>query len=171
MLKAKGVSTAKIVLFHQGSTELRRCENCIFFLPVNILTGVARWLLGPHDTLPCVLIPYNYSFNWFKVSHFPVMTSPYQLKLYQRHNDKVQFLDYINGQVLGIPVEFYGIVLDYYDKPAETTGFHVQCLDINFMLTSNKLVFDNDVVPLNVVLVGQEIINNTPILHYSYSHT
>ena len=50
------MSTAKIVLFHQGSTELRRCENCIFFLPVNILTGVACRLLGPHDTLPCVLI-------------------------------------------------------------------------------------------------------------------
>ena len=51
-----GMSTAKIVLFHQGSTELRRCENCVFFLPVNILTGVTRRLLGPHDTLPCVLI-------------------------------------------------------------------------------------------------------------------
>ena len=51
-----GVSTAKIVLFHQGSTELRKCENCVFFLPVNILTGVACRLLGPHDTLPCVLI-------------------------------------------------------------------------------------------------------------------
>ena len=48
--------TAKIVLFHQGSTELRRCENYVFFLPVNILTGVTRRLLGPHDTLPCVLI-------------------------------------------------------------------------------------------------------------------
>ena len=52
----EGVCTAKIVFFHQGSTELRRCENCVFFLPVNILTGVTRWLLGPHDTLPCVLI-------------------------------------------------------------------------------------------------------------------
>ena len=31
-------------------------ENCVFFLPVNILTGVTRRLLGPHDTLPCVLI-------------------------------------------------------------------------------------------------------------------
>ena len=50
------VSTAKFVLFHQGSTELRRCEKCIFVLPANILTGVARRLLGPHDTLPCVLI-------------------------------------------------------------------------------------------------------------------
>ena len=56
MLKVEGVSTAKVVLFHQGITELRRCENCVFFLPVNILTGVARRLLEPHDTLPCVLI-------------------------------------------------------------------------------------------------------------------
>ena len=52
----EGVSTAKIVLFHQGSTELRRCENCVFFLPVNILMGVTRRLLGLHDTLPCVLM-------------------------------------------------------------------------------------------------------------------
>ena len=50
------MSTENIVLFHQGSTELWRCENCVFFLPVNILTGVTRRLLGPHDTLPCVLI-------------------------------------------------------------------------------------------------------------------
>ena len=56
MLQLEGMFTAKIVLFHQGSTELRRCENCVFFLPVNILTGVTRRLLGPHDTLPCVLI-------------------------------------------------------------------------------------------------------------------
>ena len=46
VLKLEGVSTAKIILFHQGSTELRRCENCVFFLPVNILTGVARGFLG-----------------------------------------------------------------------------------------------------------------------------
>ena len=50
------MSTAKLVLFHQGSTELRRCKNCVFFLPVNILTGVTCRLLGPHDILPCVLI-------------------------------------------------------------------------------------------------------------------
>ena len=31
-------------------------HNCIFVLPVNIHMGVARRLLGLHDTLPCVLI-------------------------------------------------------------------------------------------------------------------
>ena len=56
VLKLMGVSKAKIVLFHKGSTELQRCENCIFVLLVNIITGVTRRLLGPHDTLPCVLI-------------------------------------------------------------------------------------------------------------------
>ena len=40
----------------QGITELRRCKNCVFVLPVNILTGVACQLLGSHDTLLCVLI-------------------------------------------------------------------------------------------------------------------
>ena len=44
VLKLAGVSTAKIVLFNQSSTELRRCENCVFVLPVNILTSVARRL-------------------------------------------------------------------------------------------------------------------------------
>ena len=63
VLKLEGVSTAKIVLFHQGITELQRCDNCVFFLPVNILTGVVRRLLGPHDTLPCVLILYKYCTN------------------------------------------------------------------------------------------------------------
>ena len=29
------------------------------FLPVNIFTGVVRRLLGPHDTLPCVLISHS----------------------------------------------------------------------------------------------------------------
>ena len=35
------------------ATEVRKLR---FFSPVNILTGVTRRLLGPHDTLPCVLI-------------------------------------------------------------------------------------------------------------------
>ena len=63
----EGVSTAKIVLFHRGSTEQWRCENCVFFLPVNILTGVTRRLLGQHDILPCVLIKYQSISQYLKV--------------------------------------------------------------------------------------------------------
>ena len=53
------------LVFNHGSTELRMCENCVFFLPVNTLTGVARWLLWPHDILPCVLILTYYSAKIF----------------------------------------------------------------------------------------------------------
>ena len=51
--------TAKFVLFHQGSTELRRCENCVFFLPVNILTGLRAGFLGrtTHYRVSCAFIP------------------------------------------------------------------------------------------------------------------
>jgi len=51
-----GICTAKIVWFCTSSVKLRICKNCIIVLPVNILAGVARWLLRPHNTLPCVLI-------------------------------------------------------------------------------------------------------------------
>ena len=65
----EGISTANIVLFHQGITELRKCENCVFCLPVNILTGVARRLLGPHDTLPCLDIFECLASDWLNI-HF-----------------------------------------------------------------------------------------------------
>jgi len=42
--------------------ELRIHENCVFVLPVNN-SGLARRLLGPHDTLPCVLILTLWSFK------------------------------------------------------------------------------------------------------------
>ena len=45
VLKLEGMYTAKFVLFHQGSTELRRCENCVFFLPVNSLVLDFKCLL------------------------------------------------------------------------------------------------------------------------------
>ena len=50
----EGISTAKIVRFCKSTTKVQK--NRIIALPVNILTGVAHRLLGPHDTLPCVLI-------------------------------------------------------------------------------------------------------------------
>ena len=40
------------------ATEVRKL---CFVLPVKKLTGVACWLLGPHDTLPCVLLMWHSS--------------------------------------------------------------------------------------------------------------
>ena len=51
-----GNSVANVVLIGEGITEIERCENDVFFLPVNNTHGVACRLLGPRDTLPCVLI-------------------------------------------------------------------------------------------------------------------
>jgi len=47
---------SKIVRFCTSSTKLCMPENCIIVLPVNILMGVARRLLGLHNTLPCFLM-------------------------------------------------------------------------------------------------------------------
>jgi len=55
-IELEGNSTAKIVWFRTSSTKLHIRENRIIVLPVNILTVLAHRLLGPHDTLPCVLI-------------------------------------------------------------------------------------------------------------------
>ena len=46
---------ANLIPIGEGITELHRCENYIFFLPVNILTVWRAGFLG-HTTLPCVLI-------------------------------------------------------------------------------------------------------------------
>ena len=54
-----GVSTAKIVLFHEGSTELQRCKNRIFFLPVNILTVLHAGFLAARHTTMCLDILYG----------------------------------------------------------------------------------------------------------------
>ena len=56
VLTVEGISTAKIVRFRKSTTKVHIRENRIIVLPINILTGVAHRLLGPHDTLPCVLI-------------------------------------------------------------------------------------------------------------------
>ena len=49
VLTVEGTSTAKIIRFCKSSTKVHICENRIIVLPVNILTGVARRLLRPHN--------------------------------------------------------------------------------------------------------------------------
>ena len=43
---AQFINCANSQIAPNSSTELRRYKNCVFFLPANILTGVARRLLG-----------------------------------------------------------------------------------------------------------------------------
>ena len=52
-----GIHTENFVCFCSGSVELQMRENGVFFTPVKYtLVYRAPWFLGPHDTLPCVLI-------------------------------------------------------------------------------------------------------------------
>jgi len=64
VLMMEGISTAKIVQLCTSSTKLHIRENCVTVLPVNILMGVVRYLLGPHDTLLRALIPIIRVFGW-----------------------------------------------------------------------------------------------------------
>jgi len=54
------ICTEYFVCFCSGSFELQMRENGVFFTPVKYTlvcrTPKLSWFLGPHDTLPCVLI-------------------------------------------------------------------------------------------------------------------
>ncbi|XP_065901702.1 uncharacterized protein [Dysidea avara] len=138
-----------------------REKNSLMYAPYQF-----KYFQAINGTL--VLIPCDYNYTQLTVPNFPVMTSPQQLKLYEIRGDNIVYVDYISGQVLGHPIKFYGILLDYFDKPAGITEFHVQCLD-DFTLVSNQLVFDN-VSPLNLILVGKEIRNSTNATLLLHSH-
>jgi len=56
VLTVAGICTTKIVWFYTSTTKLRIRENFILVLPVNILTGVERRLLGPHNTRATVCL-------------------------------------------------------------------------------------------------------------------
>ena len=79
----------------------------------------------------CTLIhiPANYNYTEYSVNHFPVVTSPHQLKLYGNHVKFVNNVYFIGRKVLNKAVVFDGIILDYFGKPTDTTEFHLKCLD------------------------------------------
>ena len=56
----EGINRENFVFFCLGSVELQMCENGVFLTPVKYTlvcrTPKVSWFLGPHDTLPCVLI-------------------------------------------------------------------------------------------------------------------
>ncbi|XP_065908027.1 uncharacterized protein [Dysidea avara] len=125
-------------------------------------------------------VPTDYNYTWLNVTQFPVVTSPHQLKLY---GDDIQLISnntyFVGNKVLGKTVTFQGVVLDYFDRPAEVTQFHLDCINCstNWSLVNTFLVIDN-ISPLNVILVGEEVVNKSVIvtlnllssISYSYNH-
>jgi len=115
-------------------------------------------------------IPTDYNYTWLNVTKFPVVTSPHRLILY---GDRVTCADkfmngiicdnnahYVSNQILGKPINFNGIVLDFFSKPAEETKYRIQCSNCSIMweLTATQIEIDN-ISPLNVILVGEEVTN------------
>jgi len=106
-------------------------------------------------------IPTDYNYAWLNVTQFPVVTSPHRLVLY---GDDIQFINnntyFVGNKVLGRPVAFHGVVLDYFDKPADGTQFHVTCINCytNWSLVNAFLSVDN-ISPLYVNLVGEEVVS------------
>ena len=54
VLKVEGVCSAKMIPIQEGSTELHMHENCVLFLPVNVLTprcSALAFLAARHTTM------------------------------------------------------------------------------------------------------------------------
>ena len=118
-----------------------------------------------------VTIPYDYNYTQLNITHFPVVTSPYHLILY---GDRIEYLNniyFMAHRNLGIPATFNAILLDYFDKPAEDTEFHVQCIDCNsdLLLVDSRLVIDNS-SPLEVSILGGEIFSSANVTLSLYSN-
>ena len=78
------ICTENFVCFCSGSFELQMHENGVFFTPVKY-TLVCRmskfsWFLGPHDTLPCVLIIDGVAVN-FTINFLVIIYKIYVIKL------------------------------------------------------------------------------------------
>jgi len=116
-------------------------------------------------------IPSDYNYSQFSITHFPVITSPKKLVLYNCCITLTHNTYFINYNVLGKEVKFFGIILDYFDKPAEAVKFHLLCNECNddFILANSFLIIDNS-SPLDVILIGREVTSSTNITLRLLSH-
>ena len=71
-------------------------------------------------------IPTDYDYTSLNVTQFPVVTSPHQLKLY---GDGVLYFNkntyFVGNKILGTPVIFQGIVLDYLISQLKYLNFNL----------------------------------------------
>ena len=114
-------------------------------------------------------IPTDYNYTWLNVTQFPVVTSPHRLIL---HGDNIKSIGnnsmlsnndayFIDNKILGKPVTFEGLVLDYFEKPSAVSEYHVQCIDCstNWAVTNTPIEIDNT-SPVSVTVTGEKIVNS-----------
>ena len=78
-------------------------------------------------------IPCDLDYTLLNGTGVPIVTSPYELRLYFPFNDGYNISStsdhnvyFIRNNILGHPVKFTGSVFDYFGKPAEPTLFSIQ---------------------------------------------
>ena len=78
-------------------------------------------------------IPYDLDYTSFNRTGAPIVTSPYELRLYFPYNEGYNIsstskrnIYFIRNNILGQEVKFTGAVFDYFGKPTEPTLFNIQ---------------------------------------------
>ena len=117
-------------------------------------------------------IPTDYNYTWLNVTQFPVVTSPHRLVLHGDNiksignNNMLSIIDayFIDNKILGKPVTFEGLVLDYFEKPSAVSQYHVQCIDCstNWTVTNTQIEIDNT-SPVSVTVTGDRIVKNSNV--------
>jgi len=108
-----------------------------------------------------VKIPFDYNYTDLSITHFPVVTSPYRLNLYGFHVNYAEDVYLIKHNIVGVPVRFNGILLDYFDKPTDTTEFMVQCVACYnaYTLQSSQVLIDNE-SPIELIIFGDMVTSS-----------
>ena len=86
-------------------------------------------------------IPCDLDYTLLNGTGAPIVTSPYELRLYFPFNDGYNISStsdhnvyFIRNNILGHPVKFTGSVFDYFGKPAEPTLFSIQLTSSSYIL-------------------------------------
>ena len=113
-------------------------------------------------------IPCDLEYTLLNGTGAPIVTSPYELRLYFPFHDCYNISStsdhnvyFIRNNILGHPVKFTGSVFDYFGKPAEPTLFSIQLKFSSYILIggNNNLLtesIDNYTI-LNVNFKGKRI--------------
>ena len=90
-------------------------------------------------------IPCDFDYTLLDGTGAPIVTSPYELRLYFPFNDGYDISStsdhnvyFIRNNILGHPVKFTGAVFDYFGKPAEPTLFSIQLKCSSYILMGSK---------------------------------
>ena len=132
--------------------------DCILYVPCQF--NYSQLVNGKMMNIPCDL-----DYTLLSGTGAPIVTSPHELRLYFPFNDCYNISStsddnvyFVRNNILGHPVKFKGIVLDYFGESAEPTQFNMKCIDCaaSIVLPKINFVIDN-IYTLGVTFLGENI--------------